>query len=113
MGSDLRSAWRSLWKAPAVTAGAILTLGLGIGSTTAIFGLFNVVLLRPLPYPEADRLVEIWGTVQRQQVERRGASYPDYFDWRDRAGSFDGMASWDSVAQIVSGAGETVQVATE
>ena len=72
----------------------MLALALGIGATTTIFGLLNAVLLRPLPYPEADRLVEIWGTVQRQQVERRGTSFPDYFDWRDQTRSFDAMAAW-------------------
>jgi putative ABC transport system permease protein len=77
------------------TVSAILALALGIGATTTIFGMVNAVLLRPLPYPDADRLAEIAGTVQRQEIERRGASYPDYFDWRDRTRSFDGMASWD------------------
>src|ERR687897_3840910 len=105
MNADFRSAWRALWNAPVTTAGAILTLGLGIGSTTAIFGLFNVVLLRPLPYPDADRLVEVWGTVQRQQVERRGASFPDYFDWRDEARSFDAMSGWFARTFIVYGQG--------
>ncbi len=113
MNSDLRSAWRALWKTPVATAGAILTLGLGIGCTTAIFGLFNAVLLRPLPYPDADRLVEIASTVQRQQVERRASSFPDYFDWRDRTGSFDGMASWESSGRIVAGAGGSTEVDTE
>ena len=113
MNSDLRSAWRSLWKTPVTAAGAILTLGLGIGGTTAIFGLFNAVLLRPLPYPDADRLIEISSTVQRQTIERRRSSFPDYFDWRDRTRSFDGIAAWDTMTRIVSGEREPVQVETE
>ncbi len=95
------------------TISAILALALGIGATTAMFGLVNAVLLRPLPFPDAERLVEIIGTVQRQEVERRGASYPDYFDWRDGTRSFDGMASWAAQARIVVGSGESVQVDTE
>lgn len=83
MRSDFRYAWRAIWKSPSTSIGAMLALALGVGATTTIFGLLNAVLLRPLPYPEADRLVEIWGTVQRQQVERRGTSFADYFDWRD------------------------------
>jgi predicted permease len=113
MPSDLRSAWRSLWKTPLTSAGAVLTLGLGIGSTTAIFGLFNAILLRPLPYPDAERLVEISSTVQRQTVERRRSSFPDYFDWRDRTRSFDGVAAWESVARIVRGAGQPTEVESE
>jgi predicted permease len=95
------------------TVSAILALALGIGATTTIFGMVNAVLLRPLPYPNADRLVEIAGTVQRQEIERRGASYPDYFDWRDRTRSFDGMASWDGTPRIVVGSGAPTQVETE
>src|SRR5687767_2607690 len=113
MRSDLRSAWRAIWVNPLSTLSAILALALGIGATTTVFGLVNAVMLRPLPYPEADRLVEIWGTVQRQTIERRGASYPDYFDWRDQTQSFDGMASWSAGASIVYGPGEPTQVSTE
>lgn len=113
MRSDLRYAWRSLWKSPTTTIGAILALGLGIGATTAIFALVNAVLLRPLPFPESERLVEIYGTVQRQVVERRGASYPDYFDWRDQSTSFDGMASWSTSTFILYGAGEPVPATGE
>jgi putative ABC transport system permease protein len=108
MRSDLRYAWRAIWKSPATSVGAMLALALGIGATTTIFGLLNVVLLRPLPYPEADRLVEIWGTVQREQVERRGTSLPDYFDWRAEARSFEAMSAWLSTTFIVYGADEPV-----
>lgn len=106
MGSDFRYAWRAIWKTPATSIGAVLALALGIGATTTIFGLLNAVLLRPLPYPEADRLVEIWGNVQRQTVERRGASFADYRDWRDKTTSFDGMAAWTSGSFIAYGGGE-------
>lgn len=110
MLSDLRYAWRAIWKTPSTSIGAMLALALGVGATTTIFGLLNAVLLRPLPYPEADRLVELWGTVQRQQVERRGTSLPDYFDWRDKTKSFDGMAAWAGNTVIVYGSGEPTQV---
>jgi predicted permease len=111
--SDLRSVWRAIWAAPVPTLSAILALALGIGATTTIFGMVNAVLIRPLPYPDADRLVEIAGTVQRQEIERRGASYPDYFDWRDRTRSFDGMASWSGTPRVVVGSGAPSQVETE
>lgn len=110
MFSDLRYAWRAIWKTPSTSIGAMLALALGVGATTTIFGLLNAVLLRPLPYPEADRLVELWGTVQRQVVERRGTSLPDYFDWRDKTKSFDGMAAWTANTFIVYGTGEPTLV---
>jgi putative ABC transport system permease protein len=113
MGSDLRYAWRSIWKSRATSLGAMLALALGIGATATIFGLVNAVLLRPLPYPHAERLVEIWGNVQRDVVERRGASFPDYFDWRKEAKSFDGMAAWMTGGFIVYGAGDPTQVNSE
>ena len=101
VGSDLRYAWRSLWKSPATSVGAMLALALGIGATTTIFGLVNAVLLRPLPYPDPDRIVEIFGNVQREVVERRGASFADYFDWRTESRSYDAMAMWMTSGFIV------------
>jgi predicted permease len=92
--SDLRYAWRALWKNPSTTIGAVLALALGIGATTTMFGLLNAVALRPLPYPESERLVELWGNVERQAVERRGTSIPDYLDWKAQSRSFDLMSAW-------------------
>ena len=100
MTSDLRFAWRALWKSPATTVGAMLALALGIGATTTMFGLLNAVALRPLPYPESERLVELFGNVERQSVERRGTSIPDYLDWRAKSKSFDLMGAWDTFGYI-------------
>ena len=103
-----------MWKHPATTVGALVALALGIGATTTIFGLLNAVLLRPLPYPQADRLVELWGNVQRNnRVERRGASFPDYFDWRDQSRSFDAMAAVVPNGFILYGAGDPELVNAE
>ena len=91
---DLRYAARLLWKAPGFTLIAVATLALGIGANTAIFTVVNAALLNPLPYPDPDRLVAVWTTVQRQSLERRGTSVPDFRDLRDRASSFESMAAW-------------------
>jgi len=113
MISDLRFAWRALWKSPTTTLGAMLALALGIGATTTMFGLLNAVALRPLPYPDANRLVELWGNVERQGVERRGASIPDYLDWKDKSRSFDLMAAWSQNDFIRYGSGEPEQLPGE
>jgi hypothetical protein len=60
MLTDLRHAWRSLRRAPGYLAAAVLTLALGVGGTTALFGVVDRVLLRPLPYREPERLVRVW-----------------------------------------------------
>ena len=105
MMSDLRYAWRALWKSPITTLGAMLALALGIGATTTMFGLLNAVSLRPLPYPESDRLVELWGNVERQVVERRGTSIPDYLDWKAKTTSFDQFSAWSGNGFIMYGNG--------
>ena len=111
--NDLRYAWRALWKSPTTTLGAMLALALGIGATTTMFGLLNAVALRPLPYPESDRLVELWGNVERQVVERRGTSIPDYLDWKAKSKSFDLMSAWSYGGIIMYGAGAPERLSGE
>ena len=110
---DLRYAVRSLRKAPGLAVAVILVLALGIGSTTAIFSVVNAVLLRSLPFQDPDRLVLLWGNVQRQRLERRGASYPDYLDWKTETRSFQGMAAFDSGSFTLTGADETERLSGE
>jgi putative ABC transport system permease protein len=91
---DLRYALRVLVKNPGFTAIAVLTLALGIGANTAIFSVVDAVLLRPLPYPEVDRLVFLWSTWPAQGVATSGSALPDYHGWRDRNQVFDGLAGF-------------------
>jgi predicted permease len=113
MTSDLRFAWRALWKSPSTTLGAMLALALGIGATTTMFGMLNAVALRPLPYPEQHRIVELWGNVERQAVERRGTSIPDYLDWKSKIRSFDLMSAWSQSGMIRYGSGEPERLSGE
>ncbi|HUR95397.1 MAG TPA: ABC transporter permease [Gemmatimonadales bacterium] len=101
---DLRHAVRALRQAPAFALAAILTLGLGIGANTAIFSVVNGVLLRPLAFPDPERLVTIWG--YHPSIGRETASLPDYLDWRRDARSFGAMAAWANTQFTVTGTGE-------
>jgi len=88
---DLRYGMRMLWKKPVFTLIAVVTLALGIGANTAIFSVVHTVLLRPLPFPEPERLV-VLATTGVGASYRAGVAYPDYVDWRTRAQSFEDTA---------------------
>ena len=109
---DLGYAIRMLRRNPGFTVVAVLTLGLGIGANTAIFSTVNAVLLRPLPYRQPDRLVEIHET--HPVLHRIQATYPDYWDWRKQSTGFEQMAAYTfegfQQVNLVTG-GEPVQLA--
>src|SRR5215210_6779839 len=77
---DIRYALRTLRKQPIFTLVAVLTLTLGIGANTAIFSLVYQILLRPLPYPDADRLVFVWNSYPLMGLAQASVSIPDYID---------------------------------
>jgi len=82
---DLRYALRTLRKQPGFTLVAVLTLTLGIGANTAIFSLLYQTLLRPLPFPAADRLVVIWNSYKGINLDQASVSIPDYIDRKTQA----------------------------
>jgi ABC-type antimicrobial peptide transport system permease subunit len=84
---DIRFGLRVLRKNPGFAAVAVLVLGLGIGATTAIFTVINAVLLHPLPYPDAERLVVLQDV--QPQFGRTPMSYPQLLAWRERNSKFE------------------------
>ena len=94
---DIRYCLRTLAKNSGFTLVAVLTLALGIGANTAIFSVVQNLLLRPLPYPQPESLVEIWNTYP-PQVPRGGLSPGDYADWRREAKSFSEMGGYADVS---------------
>ncbi len=87
---DLKYSARLLIKTPSVTAIAILALALGIGVNTAIFSVVNTMILKPLPYENADRLMFL--RESRTEIPRLSVAYPNYLDWRAESQSFEQMA---------------------
>jgi len=90
---DLRYSARMLVKSPLFAAVAILTLGLGVGANSAIFSLVNAVLLRPLPFPEPDRLVFVWEDTNMFGLKDSVVAMGSYVDWRARNHVFQQMGA--------------------
>jgi hypothetical protein len=99
---DMRYAFRLLLKNPGFTTIAVLTLALGIGANTAIFSVVNAVLLRPLPFKDASRLVLI---AEKSQYPFISTSYLNWLDWRDQSHSFESVEATRSTTVTLTGAG--------
>ncbi len=113
---DLRFALRSLAKAPVFAGTAVLTLALGVGASTAVFGLVSATLLRPLPFPEAERLVTLYQQREAPGVESRASrwSYPEFTALRATTATVAQLAAFYADDVNLSGAaGEPVRVRVE
>jgi len=102
---DLRYELRALLKSPRFTSIALITLVLGIAANVAIFTFVDAALLRPLPYRDASRLVEVYDTRNMEVFTQFEASYPDFLDWRAQQQVFDGLAGYSANQVLVRGAG--------
>ena len=99
---DLRFALRMLRKSPGFTSVALLTLALGIGANTAIFSAINAVLLRPLPFPNAHRLVFVWATDSQRGITEDVSSYPNFEDWKAQSKTLDRLAAFTTRSATLS-----------
>src|ERR1043165_1729528 len=109
MFQDLIYAVRWLRKNPGFTVLAVLMLAVGIGVNTAMFSVINAVLLRPLPYPEADRIV--WMNESGPEVANRQVSYPNFVDWRARNQVFESMSTFRGWGVNLTGVGDPESLA--
>src|SRR6266498_4096469 len=107
---DVRYGLRMLLKTPGVSIVATIALALGIGANTAIFSVVNAVLLRPLPFPNSERLMNLWETDSQRGLERGSASYPNFADWREQNHVFERMASFHVGDFIMTGRGDPARL---
>jgi putative ABC transport system permease protein len=91
---DIQSTLRLVRKQPIFTAGVVLMLALGIGATTAIFSVVYGVLLRPLPFPEPDRLVQVWGSIPARGLTRNSLTEANFWDMRDMNRTFEELGAY-------------------
>jgi putative ABC transport system permease protein len=110
LAQDVRYGLRQLRRNPSFTAVAVLTLALGIGANTAIFGVLNAVLLRPLPYKSPDQLVQIWETDLKSKTSQGPASYPNFLDWRAQNHVFQSVAAYNWATFTLRGSEEPIHV---
>jgi putative ABC transport system permease protein len=104
---DARHALRGLRRNPVFALAAILTLALGIGMATVVFSVVSAVLIKPLPYPDPDRLV--WLAIRNQRIHFEASSAPDFADWREQSKSFEQMTAWLDVDSTVQDASESTK----
>ena len=101
---DVRYGCRMLWKNPGYTLIAVLTLALGIGANTAVFSVVNSLLLRPLPYPNSERIAYVWSS-NEQAKEEASLSPHNFTDLRTRSQSFDGHFAFRYTSFALTGGG--------
>jgi putative ABC transport system permease protein len=110
--SDLKHGVRVLLRTPLFTICTIAALAIGIGATTALFSVVHALLIRPLPYKDADKLVVMWEHNLPRNRPRNVISPANFLAWRERSRSFDAMAAFTQNRVTLTGAGEPQELAT-
>src|SRR2546423_2925405 len=107
--NDLRYAIRLLWKAPLCTTAVVLTMALGVGANTAIFSVVNAVIVRPLPFTEPVRLVQVAEKNDKLHLDAFGASVLNYLSWKDQTRAFEQLGAIGFTSFNLSGRGDPEQ----
>lgn len=107
---ELRVAAKSLFRDRLFSFPVVATLAVAIGANGSVFSLVERVLLRPLPYPEPERLVKIWESHRERSIERNVVSRPNFVDWQEQCGSCSSMAAYFVDAVVLTGDGEPGRV---
>src|SRR4051794_37762568 len=111
MISDLRYSFRQLRKAPGFAATALATIAICLGANLAIFAVINSILLRPLPFPDADQLVTIYNTYPNAGVENDGSSFTNYYERRGNIPALASLSIYREGGEVVGDPGSTEQIA--
>src|SRR4051812_12662014 len=110
MTTDLRHAFRLLWKSKGITATTLLTLGLGIGATTAIFSTVYSLMLKPLPYQEPERIVELYSSAAKAGLNHMPANVPFYLDYSKNGTSYESLGLWSFFYGLVGDKNSVVRL---
>jgi putative ABC transport system permease protein len=110
--NHLKHAVRRLMRSPMFTVVTLITLGIGVGANTAIFSVINGILLKPLPYPDAERLVSVWQSAPGIGLEDVNASPSDYFTFREENHTFQSFGVWTGGSVSITGLEAPEQVQT-
>lgn len=108
--NDIRYAFRQLRNAPALTITALATIAICLGANLVIFAVIDSILLRPLPFPQSDRLVTIFNTYPKAGVENDGSSITNYYERRGNIPAFSNLSLYAEGAEVVGDPGSTEQV---
>src|SRR6266699_755607 len=107
--NNLRYAFRQLRKSPAFMLTALATIAICLGANLAIFAVINYILLRPLPFPQSDRLVTIFNTYPKAGVENDGSSITNYYERRGNIPAFSSLSMYMERAETVGDTGAAEQ----
>src|SRR5919199_1393372 len=107
---DLRYGLRTLLKNPGFALLAVVALALGVGANSAIFSVVNSLLLRPLPFEQPDRLVQVWETIPQRGRFEVTASFPNFADWRDQNHAFEQTVAYSDWSFNLTGSAEPERI---